>query len=739
MSRDISWRNDFRNPAAAALKNRRVIRDARASNAQITAEQLIANAKELESVVGTAKPATRVLLTSPEEVAMYRQRLRAEYEGQLKQGYKILSKWLEYAEWEESQKDLVRAASIYERAKGPHAERTEYWRAYAEFQVRSGRLEDARAVFSRGVTVLPQSDELWLKYLLLEQAAMEDERVRDLFQRWLAAGRPGSYAWELAIQFEASRGDVERGRQLLARYVVEHNTSKAWVFYAKTEQHGFNDSERATEVLITALEALPDRYCDSSVYALLGRLLRDAGRLDEARRVYMDFTENAKYEQASRLFADYSRLERDLAASSGPDSSGNGGDVVTLAQARLRYQKDVDRKASNFDAWLSLALVEHNASDDRGARNKALGDGSQVPLQTAEAKDTLQLTKKASLALGAAQALLQGGDVEASRQLLSDALQSFPHSIVAYPPLWIEAAELERQQGDIAKARKIFGAALGLCPHPSLFRAYRRLEQHEQTPEMNSRLRKIFDAQVAKFPFDVSLWVEYATFETSEEEHLRSDAILAAALRVFMARVADFSKDRSIMDDVDALWMARIRLSLQRSTDDGDASGAPTTIELFRQLVEFSFHQYSAEYEAWRQEHLEKGTPGMPPRFLPKALAVGAVERLAESIRAMIQYAAQAPKTTLSSSSAIEMVRELLSALTDKARSRGNAWVEKDAGQELSFLHLQDSKYLVELFLAPIYREWTAFELQHGDEASLKAVTTSAEAPVKKRTRLFKK
>jgi hypothetical protein len=87
----------------------------------------------------------------------------------------------------------------------------------------------------------------------------------------------------------------------------------------------------------------------------------------------------------------------------------------------------------------------------------------------------------------------------------------------------------------------------------------------------------------------------------------------------------------------------------------------------------------------------------------------------------------------------VAKTREFLSSLADRARKRGHSWVEMDAGQELSFLQLQDSKHLTELFVAPIYREWAAFESQFGDAESLKAVTTSAEAPVKKRTRLFKK
>jgi hypothetical protein len=297
------------------------------------------------------------------------------------------------------------------------------------------------------------------------------------------------------------------------------------------------------------------------------------------------------------------------------------------------------------------------------------------------------------------------------------------------------------------RARKIFGAALGLCPQPALFREYRNLERAAGSADRDERLRKIFEAQVAKFPVDVSLWVEYAEFELVQQEHLRSDAILAAAIELFKKRSVAFSNDRSVLEDLDALWKARLQLSFRRPppppasaqppvADRPCGHFPPSTIQLFELLVSFCYELYTKEFEAWRGDHLANGTPGVPPQLLPKSIVVGAVERLVEAVRAMIRFSTT---SSAGAGGAVVKMREFLSDLVDRARKRGNSWVELDAGRELSFLQLQDSKHLTELFVAPMYREWAAFEAKYGDGESLKAVTTSAEAPVKKRTRLFKK
>ena len=140
------------NPAAAALRHGRAFQDLRVSEEQLTTERLIAEAQELTHFTAGADkrkgPAT-LHITSKEELALYRQKTRQDFEFHVKRSYSDFGSWIRYALWEEDQKDFVRARTIFERCLLHHGEKSEFWRHYAEMELRHGFVEEARAVWER--------------------------------------------------------------------------------------------------------------------------------------------------------------------------------------------------------------------------------------------------------------------------------------------------------------------------------------------------------------------------------------------------------------------------------------------------------------------------------------------------------------------------------------------------------------------------------------------------------------
>ena len=67
---------------------------------------------------------------------------------------------LQYATWEENQKDYRRARSVWERALGITYTNPSLWLKYAEMEMRGRFVNHARNVWDRAVSLLPRVDQV---------------------------------------------------------------------------------------------------------------------------------------------------------------------------------------------------------------------------------------------------------------------------------------------------------------------------------------------------------------------------------------------------------------------------------------------------------------------------------------------------------------------------------------------------------------------------------------------------
>jgi crooked neck len=67
-------------------------------------------------------------------------------------------------------------------------------------------------------------------------------------------------------------------------------------------------------------------------------------------------------------------------------------------------------------------------------------------------------------------------DYGRARQVYKTAVQLVPHKRFTFAKLWALFAKFEIRRLDLVAARKIFGAAIGMCPKESLFKKYIELE-----------------------------------------------------------------------------------------------------------------------------------------------------------------------------------------------------------------------------------------------------------------------
>lgn len=144
------------------------IKNKQPADQQITAEQVLREAKELQLEDQYTKP--KQVISDQHELAEYRLRERKKFEDEVRRVGRIaFGIWVKYATFEEKQKDLRRARNVWERALHTAQHHLTFWLKYAEMEMRSGMVNHARNVWSRATQVLPRIDQLWYKWIHMEE------------------------------------------------------------------------------------------------------------------------------------------------------------------------------------------------------------------------------------------------------------------------------------------------------------------------------------------------------------------------------------------------------------------------------------------------------------------------------------------------------------------------------------------------------------------------------------------
>lgn len=753
-------------PAAAALRRRPVFRDARASSAQLSAAQLIADAQEMQRGAGPVHDSTKVVINSPEELALYRQKTRAELEERVTRGYSFLGNWVKYAKWEAQQKDFDRMRSVLERAVKFHGTNPVLWRDYAELEEEYGFVNHARAVWDRGVTSLPSATDLWLKFLVLEQAAGQRSRARDVFNRWLSGPTPPTCAWELFALFEAQCQRVEACRDVMRRYVEMHATVEAWLFYGSTELNALGNAERAVRVYETAVDSLPEGYTNGEVDCRISLALADAltaaKKYEEARHVYQRLLrECASITALDQIFAAYTHFER-------LHGDNLNCETVAVAVAKAMYQQRIARDPRDFDAYVSQYLLLRDAT----CRDSSVNFGSEALREemlnclSAAARtqvdgetDAVSAQRRAVVVMKYAR-LMEERDITAARAALAGCIRDFPFTIAWCPRLWEEAAALEQRHGAYQQARKLLGAALHVSACPEVFTAALQLEERAcaagelSHQDSLQRSRSIFQTAIKRFPLDFSLWDSYAKMEEREEQFQRADALRVASVCAFSsaARTASSMTDRyGLLDKVDQAWARRLALrrrllrASQKKTravdadtrEDATRTETAALLQLYRDLLDSVWGEYKYEALRWKEKNAATfGVLSPPPERMPELLAP-AVARWGQAVGAVTKFALVPTKRPGEEyeASSINWMRTVFREM----RTRECSELLRELGgadDDASFDAVQQARRWGEFLLSPIVREWQRFEATYATAEALESVKEVVQ-PAKRRTRLF--
>jgi len=535
-------------PKVAKLKNKTP------AEIQITAEQLLREAKERDLEILPPPPKQKI--SDPHELADYQHRKRKAFEDIIRKNRMIITNWMKYAQWEESQKQIQRARSIYERALEVDHRNIPLWLKYTEMEMRNRQVNHARNLWDRAVTLLPRVNQFWYKYTYMEETLENIAGARQVFERWME-WEPEEQAWQTYIKFELRYKEIDRARQIYERFVMVHPDVKHWIKYARFEEsYGFIRGARA--VYERAVNFYGDEGLDGKLFLAFAKFEEGQREHDRARIIYKYALEHIPKSNTQEIYKAYTIHEKKYGDRSGIED-------VIVSKRKHQYEQELKENPSNYDAWFDyLRLVESEGNIDviREMYERAIAN---VPPTKEKQfwRRYIYLWIKYALFEE-----LDAKDIERCRQVYKVCLELIPHKCFTFSKIWLFYAYFEIRQKNLTKARKTLGLALGICPTDKLYRGYIDLEV--QLVEFD-RCRKLYEKFLEFGPENCTTWMRFAELETRLGEIDRARAIY------------EFAIARPRLDMPELLWKSYIDFEIALSETENAR-------QLFERLLERTLH-----------------------------------------------------------------------------------------------------------------------------------------------------
>uniref|UniRef100_H2MS39 Crooked neck pre-mRNA splicing factor 1 n=1 Tax=Oryzias latipes TaxID=8090 RepID=H2MS39_ORYLA len=505
------------NMASTAAGKQRIPKVAKVKNkapadVQITAEQLLREAKERE--LELLPPPPKQKITNAEELNDYKLRKRKAFEDNIRKNRTIISNWIKYAQWEESQKEVQRARSIYERALDVDHRNITLWLKYAEMEMKNRQVNHARNIWDRAITILPRVNQFWYKYTYMEEMLGNVAGCRQAFERWME-WEPDEQAWHSYINFELRYKEVDKARTIYERYILLHHlfdhfdlTETNWIKYARFEEkHGYIAHSR--KVYERAAEFYGEDHVNENLFVAFAKFEEMQKEFERVRVIYKYALDKIPKNQAQELFKNYTMFEKKF-------GDRRGIEDVIINKRRFQYEEEVKANPLNYDAWFDyLRLVESDGDPDtvRDVYERAIAN--IPPIQE-------KRHWRRYIYLWINYALYEELEVKVGSSFTSCLLSKF-----TFAKIWLLFAQFEIRQKNLQAARKIMGTAIGKCPKNKLLKGYIELEL--QLREFD-RCRKLYEKYLEFSPENCTTWIKFAELETILGDVERSRAIFELAI-----------------------------------------------------------------------------------------------------------------------------------------------------------------------------------------------------------------
>nr|CAH7716929.1 unnamed protein product [Callosobruchus chinensis] len=535
-------------PKVAKVKNKAP------AEIQITAEQLLREAKERDLEILPPPPKQKI--SDPAELADYQLRRRKQFEDNIRKNRTVISNWIKYAQWEESQKEIQRARSIWERALDVDHRNITIWLKYTEMEMRNRQVNHARNLWDRAVTILPRVNQFWYKYTYMEEMLENIPGARAVFERWME-WQPDEQAWQTYINFELRHKEIDRAREIYERFVMVHPDVKHWIKYARFEEnHGFIHSAR--QIYERAVEFFGDDHLDEKLYIAFAKFEENQKEHDRSRVIYKYALDHIPKDQTKDLYKAYTIHEKKY-------GDRTGIEEVIVSKRKLQYQQEIQQNPTNYDSWFDYIRLVEGEGDIEAIRETYERAIANVPPAKVKQYWRRYIYLWINYALYEE---LEAKDFERTRQVYKACLELLPHKVFTFSKIWLLFAQFEVRQKNLTPARKILGMAIGMCPRDKLFRGYIDLEI--QLREFD-RCRRLYEKFLEFGPENCVTWMKFAELETLLGDIDRARAIYELAI------------NQQRLDMPELLWKAYIDFEISQDEPENAR-------QLYERLLERTSH-----------------------------------------------------------------------------------------------------------------------------------------------------
>lgn len=507
---------------------------------QITAEQILREAKERELEIVPAPPKQKI--SDPDELADYQLRKRKFFEDNIRKNRLAFSNWIKYAKWEESQEEIQRARSIYERALDVDYRNIKIWLKYSQMEMRNRQINHARNVLDRAVLILPRVNQFWYKYVYMEETLNNIPGCRQVFERWMD-WEPNEQAWFTYIKFELRYNEIDRARKIYSQFVTVHPEVKNWIRFAHfEEQHG--NIGNCRDVYEKAIEFFGDDYLDERLFMSFARFEENQREFERVRVIYKYALEKLNIESRQNILKQYSLFEK---------KHGNRFEIedIIFNKRKTYYEDELKLNSYNYDLWFDYIRLMEDDGDVEKTREVYEKAVANIPL-----KKEKRLWRR-YIYLWIYYAIyeeLENKDYEKTKEIYDFLLKKLiPHKAFTFAKIWIMAAKFEIRRKNLSEARKLLGTSIGLCPKDKLFKEYIELEI--QLREFD-RCRLLYQKYLEYAPHNCTAWIKFAELENILGETDRARCLFEIAI------------DQPKLDMPEVIWKTYIDFEIEQEEFD---------------------------------------------------------------------------------------------------------------------------------------------------------------------------
>ena len=450
-----------------------------------------------------------------------------------------MANWIKYAAWEESQKEIQQARSVYKRALDVDHQNITIWLKYAEMEMTQRQVNFARNIWDRAITILPRVDQFWYKYTYMEEILGNIAGARQVFERWME-WQPEEQAWQSYINFELRYKGVDEGRAIYEKFVVVHPEAKNWIKYAKFEEK-HNCISKARQIFERAMELFGEDNIEEKLIIAFAKFEEVQGEHNRVRAIYkyaLDCLEQ-KCEDIYKAYIIHEKKYGDHTAI----------EDAVISKRKFKYEKEVKSDPHDYDTWFDYLRLMENEEEEKGATDavrelyeRAIAN---VPLVPHKQHWRRYINLWINYALYEE---LKREDADRCRQVYEACLKLIPHKKFTFAKVWLIYAEFEVRQRDLSKARKILGTAIGMCPKRKLFQGYIELELQLRQFD---RCRTLYEKLIEFNSGNSTAWLMYAELETALGEMDRARAIF------------EFAIDQLKLDMPEVVWKSYIDFEIK--------------------------------------------------------------------------------------------------------------------------------------------------------------------------------